>query len=1074
MSDSGGILMDERNGMVKRKALSGLAAIVILCGVSALLAAGDAVELDVKQTAQGWRLSLSDNSFRHVTGDAVENARLIESAGALTAAIWQERGQTGEVKNFYVLRDPDGRWTRVRETAYTLKLRAGRFDPVANVPQTIDLDTGEEANRLFIVQFHTPPRETYRQELAGLGGAVRRFLPDHAHLVDMDEAILNRVAGLSHVRWIGPYRPAYRLEEFLVENVANAEQAYPLLRYNIQVMDSSAAYKKAVADRIRALGGQVNREDAGKFLLEATLTPSQLFSVVNWNEVLFVDRWSAPEDDMDVVREIGGANFLEGVAGYTGQGVRGEVLDSGFNPGHVDFASRPLVQHTTIGNGSHGAATSGIVFGDGTGNASARGLLPDGQGIIAWSSVVFTGPSRYTHTGELLEAPYLAVFQTSSVGSARNLAYSNISSDTDSALFDFDVLHCQSQSNALERYSRPQAWAKNIVSVGGVRHFNTLDKSDDCWGCSGGGGSIGPATDGRIKPDLAHFYDNTFTVGSPGANSYTSFGGTSGATPIVAGHFGLFFQMWSEGVFGNPTPGATVFENRPHLATSKAMLINTASQYPFEGEAHDLARSHQGWGMPDVRNLYNLRDKIFIIDETDIIQPQETKVYLLDVPVGEAELKATLAFLDPPGTPGSTEARINDLSLRVASPSGDVYWGNNGLLQGVASTPGGVSNTIDTVENVIVPNPESGVWTVEVIADEINQDGHVETPALDADFALVVSGVSGEAAQPPLQILFAQDAPATIEPDTAFEVRIRVLDGSQSLSGAPLLHYRFANIDTFTTEPMTDQGGGVFSGTVMGASCGTRPEFYFSASANGGGDAFFPLNAPNSVFLVNVVSKNILVKHDFESGDQGWTAGAPDDDATTGAWERAEPLARSIQPLFDHTPDPGVFAFVTQNEVDNQGVGANDVDNGKTTLFSPIFDLSGDANARIGYRRWYANYLATQDDVFTVDISSDGGANWVNVETIGPTGAGTNGGWVYHEFAVSDVTTPTSQVQLRFIASDNGEGSLVEAGLDDFEIFLNGCDCSEALYFGQLAQWPQVNVLDLLNTISSCNLILNP
>ena len=48
---------------------------------------------------------------------------------------------------------------------------------------------------------------------------------------------------------------------------------------------------------------------------------------------------------------------------------------------------------------------------------------------------------------------------------------------------------------------------------------------------------------------------------------------------------------------------------------------------------------------------------------------------------------------------------------------------------------------IDTVENVFVQNPEPGDWVIEIHADEINQDGHVETPEIDADYALVVSGV---------------------------------------------------------------------------------------------------------------------------------------------------------------------------------------------------------------------------------------------------------------------------------------------------------------------------------------------
>ena len=45
-------------------------------------------------------------------------------------------------------------------------------------------------------------------------------------------------------------------------------------------------------------------------------------------------------------------------------------------------------------------------------------------------------------------------------------------------------------------------------------------------------------------------------------------------------------------------------------------------------------------------------------------------------------------------------------NLKVVSPSAVVYWGNHGLLEGNWSTPGGGANTVDTVENVFVNNPE--------------------------------------------------------------------------------------------------------------------------------------------------------------------------------------------------------------------------------------------------------------------------------------------------------------------------------------------------------------------------------
>jgi hypothetical protein len=76
----------------------------------------------------------------------------------------------------------------------------------------------------------------------------------------------------------------------------------------------------------------------------------------------------------------------------------------------------------------------------------------------------------------------------------------------------------------------------------------------------------------------------------------------------------------------------------------------------------------------------------------------------------------------------------------------------------------------------------------------------------------------------------------------------------------------------------------------------------------------------------------------------------------------------------------------------------------------------------------------------TVSISNDAGANWMLVEVVGPTGAETSGGWLLHRFRVADFVTRTSQMMLRFIASDQGGGSIVEAAVDDLLIFPNCCE----------------------------------
>jgi len=656
--------------------------------------------------------------------------------------LWDEKLENGELLPFYSISLDGGKTiARTVQPSYELGLRYAHFDPLISTPDTPSIISAGDDVNLYIVQFVTQPLEEFKNAITSLGGHVRQYIAQYAYLVEMTDPIRLQVESLPYVRWVGPYHPAYRLEEFMLENLDKANQMYPSQHYNIQV--HTIEQKQIVVNKITAIGGIVEKADAGKYLVEATLNPEELFKVVRWDEINFIDRWSPLEPDMNNAREIGGANYIATVAGYEGEGVRGEVFDTGFNLDHVDFEHDPLIIHGTEGGeDSHGSSTSGICFGDGTGNPQARGMLPKGQGIVAWYSYVgLTGPSRYTHTAELLQEPYWAVFQTASVGSDRTTQYTTISADTDITLFDFDIVHCQSQSNAGDQMSRPQAWAKNIISGGGIYHYDTLTKTDDMWNY---GASIGPASDGRIKPDLISFYDDILTVTSGGTTAYTTgFGGTSGATPIIAGHVGLFFDMWADGIFGNEVvPGGNVFENKAHMTTAKAMMINTADQYPFSGTTGDKTRMHQGWGMPNVQTLYDLREKFFIIDESDIMEPFEVSHYIVSVGLGSPYLKITMTYADLPGNPAvQTQHRINDLTLKATSPSNVVYWGNNGLKTGVWSTEGGEPDTKDTVECIFIENPEQGAWTIEISANEIIQDSHVETPELDADYALVVSPV---------------------------------------------------------------------------------------------------------------------------------------------------------------------------------------------------------------------------------------------------------------------------------------------------------------------------------------------
>ena len=608
-----------------------------------------------------------------------------------------------------------------------IRLTSRTFDPL-NAPALAAATVG---NGAYLVQFRGTLTDAQRRRLKSMGARIGTYVPDLAYVVRMNDNTRRQVERLSFVRALADFQATDKMDVN-----ASAVDGH----YLVTLVEQDAAEQQAVARRITQLGGAVVGVSTSGQHISVVLGADQVAAVAGLPEVLAVGVESAPESDMAIARETSGANYIQGAGGYTGKGVRGEVMDGGLRTSHQEFRATPPVAHgPNSTDTSHGTSTYGQIFASGVSGAH-RGMLPDAQGIFA----VYSAADRYAHTKALVDpaGPYRAVFQSNSWGDSLTTSYTSISAQLDKIVFDHDLLICQSQSNAGTRSSRPQAWSKNVLSVGGQYHFNTADRADDKWNS---GASIGPAADGRIKPDISNYYDRIDTTSSGSDTAYTaSFGGTSGATPITCGNAGLVFQMWADGVFdGAPGKARDVFASKPHAATAKALMINTANQYAFTGTTHDMTRTHQGWGSASVRNLHeqakaNGWKLPILVNETDLLTAGTSKRYTLAAD-GTKPLRATLAYTDPAGTPGAAQARVNDLTLKVTAPDGTVYFGNNGLLNGVWSTPGGAANTIDNVENVFVERAAAGTWTVEVVATQINSDGHVETPATDADYALVVS-----------------------------------------------------------------------------------------------------------------------------------------------------------------------------------------------------------------------------------------------------------------------------------------------------------------------------------------------
>ena len=255
-----------------------------------------------------------------------------------------------------------------------------------------------------------------------------------------------------------------------------------------------------------------------------------------------------------------------------------------------------------------------------------------------------------------------------------------------------------------------------------------------------------------------------------------------------------------------------------------------------------------------------------------------------------------------------------------------------------------------------------------------------------------------------------------------------------ALTGAEL-RYRVNGAGIFTAIPMSSTVGDTFSAGIPGQISPSRVEYYVNATESTGTSKSFPEGGESSPLMFRVGDITPIIVTEFEAGSDGFSGGAPGDTATTGQWTLGNPIGTAAQSEDDHTA-VGTNCYFTGQGSPGGSLGENDVDGGFTTLLSPVFDAAGLNSVEVSYWRWYSNTTggSPNADIFEVEVSADGGASWVDVETVGPTGAGTDGGWVEASFDLSAIVTPTANMQLRFIASDLGTGSIVEAAIDDIEI----------------------------------------
>lgn len=927
------------------------------------------------------------------------------------------------------------------------------------VPVTTDILTSltELAARPFerhvVVRFSEPMTAPLRAKLDRAGMTLLRPLGANAFFASLDADRLNSaaIAAQAGVVDVFAIETEWKLHPYLAageaplgSRVVDGDDpiigAYVVFHPDVNLDDAAATFDRLglmPRDWLESVNGAV---------LE--LSMSQVEALASEDIVQWLEPALPRMGELNVEnRALTGANTVQAAPyGLNGAGVTVLVYDGGTaRSTHQDFGGR-LTVHDGSGESTHPTHVCATVGGSGAASGGTqRGMAPG----VTIRSFGFeydgSGTFLYTNPGDL-EADY---------GNAINNLGADISNDsigtnTESNGFDcgfqgqygvtdqvidgvvrgsvsggvpFRIVwaagnerqgsRCDVEGFGDYYSSAPPGGAKNHLCIGAVNSNDDSMTSFSSWG---------PTDDGRLKPDFCApgcqvgGDGGVTSASSSGDTAYASLCGTSMASPTACGLAALLLQDY-RAQFGGPDP---------RNSTLKVLFAQNAVDRGNVGPDYQF-----GYGSIRIQPTIDfMRTGNFAEDEAS---QGETVQYQVTVAPGTPQLKITLAWDDPPGTPNVIPSLVNDLDLRVFDPSSTQRfpWTLNPSNPSAPAVQTQADH-LNNIEQVLVNSPTAGVWTVEVRGFSVP----------DGPQAFSIAG-SPQLIETGVRIKLPDGTPTLMAPGVGETFPVQISASTESIvPGSPTLHVRYDG-GSYIDIPLTPLGGDDYEAALPPPVCGATPEFYVSVMGSVSGVVTNPSTAPVSTYSAEVGADVISYMDTIET-NLGWTVGAVGDNATTGVWTRVDPVGTAAQPEDDHTA-AGTNCWVTGQGAVGGGVGDNDVDNGHTTLISPAIDVSSLGDPYLGYWRWYSNTAGASPnaDVFTVDISNNNGASWTNLEVVGPTGAGTSGGWLFSEFRVADVIAPTSLMKLRFIAADEGSGSIVEAAVDDVQV--RGRECATAL-----------------------------
>ncbi len=591
---------------------------------------------------------------------------------------------------------------QAQETDFRLMLHSGEVLPGQNLDAFISSEIPDE--ELFegyyyrYIQFYRLPDEEKKEIIRKSGIQLLYYMPYHAFMAAIPAGYDRSLLKGFNVRSVVKQDPMQKLHALLLAGVpahAVNEKGTADIRvqYHRNISGPTATAEAAL------LGEILDTRHANR-VITIRMEAEEISPAAGQHWISYMEPVAPPSYHDDFRgRSLHRSNAIntELPMGrrYNGAGVGAALADDGAVGPHIDYTGR-LTNHLTSAGGTHGDMTGGIL-------AGAGNLNPVNQGMADSVDLHVFGIGGYPQIVNAVSNN--ATLGTTISSTSYSQGCNSYTTDTqfgdqttrDNPHLVF-VFSAGNNGAADCGYGAGTGWGnitggykqgKNVIACANLNAQEALTASS----------SRGPASDGRIKPDIAA--NGTGQISTAPNNGYLTGGGTSAACPGIAGISAQLTQAYKELYAATDAPTALI----------KACLLNGAEDIGNSGPDFIY-----GWGRVNaLRSVQILEDGNFT---EDMVTQGAMNTHNIAVPANVSELRVMVYWHDQGGVPLAAVSLVNDLDITVTDPS-LVDWqpwvlDHTPVPASLSSPATRGADHLNNMEQVTIDNPPTGNYMVSV------------------------------------------------------------------------------------------------------------------------------------------------------------------------------------------------------------------------------------------------------------------------------------------------------------------------------------------------------------------------